>query len=241
MNGSSTRTRLRRLPAFVVAGAATIAGLAVASPTYAAQAPANTCPQVEIIGARGSLQAPGLGLNLTPLAQQITQQLPQTVRATALAYPATLFNYTGSVRQGVAEVQRVMTATAAKCADTRFVLAGYSQGAQVMGDALVGGGFAGSSPLTADLASRISSVLLFGDPTFTAGESFNVTNRPASGILPRRAGQLSAFADRIQSYCNANDQFCQSGTSLAAHLDYRSSLGQATKFVAAQASADFGG
>ncbi|MEN3613486.1 cutinase family protein [Plantactinospora sp. ZYX-F-223] len=241
MNGSRTRTRRRRLLAFVVAGAATVAGLAVASPTYAAEAPDNTCPQVEIIGARGSLQPPGLGIILTPLAQQITQQLPQTVRATALNYPATLFNYAASVRQGVAEIQRVMAATAAQCADTRFVLMGYSQGANVMGDALVGGGFGGSSALTADLASRISSVLLFGDPTFTAGESFNVTDGQASGIFPRRAGQLNAFADRIQSYCNANDRFCQNGTSLAAHLDYRSFLGQATEFVADQAGADFGG
>lgn len=149
MNGSRTRTRRRRLLAFVVAGAATVAGLAVASPTYAAEAPDNTCPEVEIIGARGSIQPPGLGIILTPLAEQITQQLPQTVRATALNYPATLFNYTASVRQGVAEIQRVMAATAAQCADTRFVLVGYSQGADVMGDALVGDGFGGSSTLTA--------------------------------------------------------------------------------------------
>ncbi|GIG87930.1 cutinase family protein [Plantactinospora endophytica] len=239
MNGSKTRTRRPRLLAFVVAGAATVAGLAVASPTYAAQAPTNTCPQVEIIGARGSLQPPGLGINLTPLAQQITQQSPQTVRTTALNYPATLFNYAGSVRQGVTELQRVMAATAAKCADTRFVLTGYSQGANVIGDALVGGGLGGSSALTADLAARISSVLLFGDPTFTAGESFNVTDGRASGILPRRAGQLNAFADRIQSYCNANDQFCQNGSSsLAAHLDYRSYLGQATEFAVDRAGDD---
>lgn len=242
MNRRETRPPWRRLLMTIATTAAVAAtGLAVATPASAVEAPDNACPQLEIIGARGTGQPPGLGIILTPLARQITQQVPQTVRTIPLDYPAT-FNYASSVRQGVAEVRRVMTATAAQCADTRFILLGYSQGADVMGDALAGGaGWDGGSALPADLASRVSAVLLFGDPTFTAGEPFNVTDGRASGIFPRGTGQLSAFADRIQSYCNVNDRFCQRGTSLAAHLDYRAVLGQATQFAVERVAADLGG
>ncbi|TCB92160.1 cutinase family protein [Micromonospora zingiberis] len=235
MNGRRIRTGGRRLPAFVAAAVVAVAGLAVAPLTFAAEAPRNTCPELEIIGARGTTERPGLGVVLTPLAQQITREVPQTVRTTALDYPASA-NYTASVRQGVAEVQRVLAATAATCPDTRFVLAGYSQGADVMGDALVGGGsrLAPGAALPADLAARVSAVLLFGDPTFTAGEPFNVTDGRRSGVFPRGSGRLNAFADRTQSYCNANDRFCQGGFSLAAHLNYRGFHGQATAFVAAR-------
>jgi hypothetical protein len=77
----------------------------------------------------------------------------------------------------------------------------------------------------------VAAVLLFGDPTFTAGESFNVTDGAKSGILARGDGRLDAVADRTQSFCNRNDRFCQGGTSLAAHLDYAKFFGDATDFV----------
>ncbi|MFC8850809.1 MULTISPECIES: cutinase family protein [unclassified Micromonospora] len=242
MNGRRNRTRWRRPVALAAAGALVAAGLAIAPLTFAAEAPRNACPDLEIIGARGTTERPGLGIVLTPLAQQITRQAPQTVRTMALDYPAS-FNYTSSVRQGVTELQSVMAATVAACPGTRFVLMGYSQGADVVGDALAGigsrsrFGARGSAPLPVDLGARVSSVLLFGDPTFTAGEPFNVTDGRASGIFARGAGSLNAFAARVQSYCNAGDRFCQGGPSLAAHLNYQGFRNQATQFVAARAAA----
>ena len=148
------------------AGLALAAGLAVAPLTFAAQAPPNACPDVEIIGARASTERPGLGVLLTPLAQQLTRDLPQTVRTTAVDYPATLNNYQASVRQGVAALAGDLQATAGECADTRFVLMGYSQGANVVGDALAGRGRA--APAVPDgIAGRVAAIVLFGDPTFT--------------------------------------------------------------------------
>ena len=229
--------RLRTVLTIVATGAVGLAGLVVAPLTFAAQAPANACPDVEIIGARGTTERPGLGVVLTPLAQQITREVPQTVRTTALDYPAS-FNYTASVRQGVGSLAATMQRTAAACADTRFVLMGYSQGANVVGDALTGrsvrGRAAGQPSIPANLAGRVSVVLLFGDPTFTAGEEFNVGDGTRNGIFARGAGRLDAFADRTQSFCNRNDRFCQGGTSLAAHLDYAKFRGDATDFVQQQ-------
>ncbi|UQU61396.1 cutinase family protein [Couchioplanes caeruleus] len=227
--------RLRTVLTIVAAGAVGVAGLVVAPLTFAAQAPGNACPDVEIIGARGTTERPGLGVVLTPLAQQITRAVPQTVRTTALDYPAT-FNYTASVQQGVTALAADVRRTAAACRNTRFVLMGYSQGANVVGDALAGrsvrGRAAGQPAIPANLASRVAAVLLFGDPTFTAGEDFNITDGTRNGILSRGAGRLDAFAGRTQSFCNRNDRFCQGGTSLAAHLDYAKFRAGATGFVA---------
>lgn len=207
-------------------------GVALAPLTFAAQAPGNACPDVEFIGARATTERPGLGVLLTPLAQQITRYLPQTVRTTAVDYPAS-FNYMSSVRQGVTALAADLKQTAAACADTTFILAGYSQGADVVGDALAGSGRAAPA-IPAGLASRVSAVLLFGDPTFTAGEPFNITDGTRSGTFARGDGRLDTFADRIQSFCNRNDRFCQSGTSVAAHLDYAKFLNDATDFAAAK-------
>ncbi|GAA3351969.1 cutinase Cut4 [Amorphoplanes nipponensis] len=227
--------RLRTILTIAATGIVGAAGLLVAPLTFAAQAPGNACPDVEVIGARGTTERPGLGVLLTPLAQRLTRDLPQTVRSTAVDYPAS-FNYTASVRQGVTSLAADVRQTAAACANTKFVLAGYSQGANVVGDALVGssvrGRAAGQPAIPAALSRRVVAVLLFGDPTFTAGEDFNVGDGTRSGVFPRGAGRLDAFADRTQSFCNRNDRFCQGGTSLAAHLDYAKFLDDATEFVA---------
>ncbi|MEU4215205.1 cutinase family protein [Actinoplanes sp. NPDC026623] len=214
-----------------------ISGLVVAPLTFAAQAPGAACPEVEIIGARGTTERPGLGVVLGPLAQQLTRGLTQSVRTTAVDYPAS-FNYQASVRQGVTALAADIKRTASACARTRFILMGYSQGANVVGDALAGrsaGGRAAAQPaVSAALSGRVATVLLFGDPTFTAGESFNVTDGAKSGILARGDGRLDAVAQRTQSFCNRNDRFCQGGTSLAAHLDYAKFFGDAVHFTKAQ-------
>jgi hypothetical protein len=207
-------------------------GLAFAPLGFAAQAPGSGCPDVEIIGARATTERPGLGVLLTPLAQQITKALPETVRSTAVDYPAS-FNYQPSVAQGVQSLTADLQKTAAACAGTRFILMGYSQGANVVGDALAGRG-RGAPAISAALAKRVDAVLLFGDPTFTAGEPFNITDGNRSGVFTRGKGKLSAVAGRTESFCNANDEFCQGGTSLAAHLNYTKDLTKATDFAKKQ-------
>jgi Cutinase len=219
----------------VAASAVTVgAGMVFAPLTFAAQAPGGGCADVEIIGARATTERPGLGVLLTPLARQITKALPQTVRSTAVDYPAS-FNYQPSVAQGVQSLAADVQKTAAACAGTRFILMGYSQGANVVGDALAGRG-RGTPAVSVALAKRVDAVLLFGDPTFTAGEPFNVTDGNRSGVFARGKGALSVFADRSESFCNANDEFCQGGTSLAAHLDYAKDLAKATDFAKTRVS-----
>jgi Cutinase len=224
-----------RIRTAVAIGASAVAlggGVALAPLTFAATAPGSGCPDVEIIGARATTERPGLGVQIGPLAQQITKAVPLSVRTTAVDYPAS-FNYQPSVAAGVKALAADMQKTAAACANTRFVLAGYSQGANVVGDALAGRG-RGAPAVSADLAKRVDAVILFGDPTFTAGESFNITDGKKSGVFTRGKGKLDTFAARTESFCNANDEFCQGGTSLAAHLDYAKNLTKATDFAKKQ-------
>ena len=228
-----TEMRTRKVLTLVAAGMVVVAGLAVAPLTFAAQAPGSGCPDVEVIGARATTERPGLGVLLTLFAQQITRAVPQTVRSTAVDYPAS-FNYQPSVRAGVQALLADLRKTANACAGTKFVLTGHSQGANVVGDALAGPAAGGPAAIPAGLATRVSAVVLFGDPTFRAGESFNVTDGTRNGIFARGAGKLNIFAARTRSFCNRNDQFCQGGTSLAAHLDYAKDLGQAIAFVTAK-------
>jgi len=224
---------MRARKAFMIAasGVVVAGGLAVAPLTFAAQAPGTGCADVEIIGARASTERPGLGVLIGPLAQRVTRATSLTVRSTAVDYPATLGNYQNSVRQGVADLAEKIEATVASCPATKIVLAGYSQGAQVVGDTIAGSGRRGQPAVDEAAIGRVAAITLFGDPTFTAGEPFNAANRNRNGVFPRGRGALDAVADRTRSFCNTDDRFCQGGRSLAAHLNYNGSLTAAQQFI----------
>lgn len=57
-----------------------------------------------------------------------------------IIYPATFEDYCNSAAAGVANGTAQVTAYAERCTDAKLVLTGYSQGAQVVGDILGGGG-----------------------------------------------------------------------------------------------------
>ncbi|WP_226351078.1 MULTISPECIES: cutinase family protein [unclassified Pseudonocardia] len=214
----------------VVTGIAAAVGIAlagvVAAPTAgAAPAPPTGCPQIETIAVRGSTEAQGGGSIAGPQASSIQSRSAQTVRTHDLVYPASLGNYASSVRQGVSALRSRLAATSAQCPSTRFVLIGYSQGAQVIGDTLAAGGVPG--------ADRIPAVLLFGDPTFNGRESYNTGSYSAArnGVFARSRGTLSAYASSIRSYCNATDNFCQRGATGSGHYRYASDRTAATTFA----------
>jgi Cutinase len=223
--------RARKALMIAAAGVVVAGGLAVAPFSFAAQAPGDGCADVEIIGARASTERAGLGVLIGPLAQRVTRGTARTVRSTAVEYPATLGNYQNSVRQGVADMAEKIEATVASCPDTKIVLAGYSQGAQVVGDTIAGAGRRGRPAVDAAAIDQVAAIALFGDPTFTAGEPFNAANRNRNGVFPRGRGKLDAVADRTRSFCNTGDTFCQGGQNLAAHLNYNGSLNAAEQFI----------
>lgn len=91
---------------------------------------------VHMIIARASLEKPGPGV-IGGVATQVVQQLPGS-DIVAVDYPATLQNYPASEAAGVTAMTALLTGYASRCPDSKIVMMGYSQGAQVAADVLCG-------------------------------------------------------------------------------------------------------
>jgi cutinase len=219
----------RRLALTGVAGFLALSGTAA---SFAAAAPAGavastaSCATVHVIAARASTEAQGDGV-IGALATLIQGDVSATVSQEAVVYPASLTNYASSVAKGDSAIKSELATDVANCPNEQFVLIGYSQGAQVVGDALGGGGggnlgTAATAGVPASTAAKIIAVVQMGDPRRVPGLSFDVGTDPgATGLFPRPASEsLSSFAAKFVSYCDTGDPFCASGANLSAHLDY---------------------
>jgi cutinase len=226
---SSVTSRWRRRIATLIA-VGTAGGLALvgagAAQANAVAAPGSGCAQVAIITARASGEAPGEGIT-GALVTQIVNSSNQTVSRASVSYPATLTNYASSSAQGESALRTQLTNEVNSCPSTKVVLLGYSQGAQVVEDMFSGGGGgllgATTAPLSTSITSHVAAVATFGDPRHVAGQAVDLGTARTNGLFPRSATQdtaLNAAAARIQAYCDANDEFCASGTSLTVHLTY---------------------
>jgi acetylxylan esterase len=82
--------------------------------------------------------------------------------------------------------------------------------------------------------------VVMGDPTFNTNETFHVGNATKHGIFPRENVanfQETGLASRVQSYCDALDPYCASGSfaNISVHLGYTKEYGmQAADFVVSQ-------
>ena len=203
-----------------------IGAILSAVPALAATAPSGSCAAVEVIGARGTGEPSGFGYLLTPIAQDIQNSSTKTVGLYPLPYPAS-GDYQTSESTGVSDLQNYLKSEAKACPAQSFVLLGYSQGAQVVGDVIASG-------LANPQMSQIVSVTLFGNPRFNSAEKFDLSTYKVgvNGILTARpTGSFSGYAGKVQDYCHGNDGICQSGQSLYGHLTYSSNASQAEGFV----------
>lgn len=184
------------------------------------------CSPYLVITVRGTGE-PTKGQLLSPVARSISEARPGETEILDLEYPAdTDVNEGGTV--GARTLLDTLNVQTEACPEQRFVLLGYSQGALVIGDVLAApadrlvGGTVGE--LRPEAAERVRAVVLYGDPRFVGGEPFNVgdSDPAVSGLLPRPAGALDAFADRLRDYCVARDFICQSSLDLdeSGHVAY---------------------
>lgn len=117
-----------------------------------------------------------------------------------------------------------VTDAAKACPNQRFVLVGYSQGANVVEDSIgissvgakVGGPIVATLP--ASVAPKIAAILLFGNPIRGIGH-----------------GVTGPYADRTHDTCTANDPVCDPhGTSWKVHrTSYTAIADEAADFAAA--------
>lgn len=195
-------------------------GAAVAASPAAAAA----CSDVDVVVARGTGEPGRLGLIVgDPVFSAIQREVSGlTLSSHAVDYPAS--TSPSSPTTGNRALVNHVTSQAQECPDQRFILVGYSQGANVVGNSLgissqgaaVGGPVVATIPAAA--RPRVEAVLVFGYPLRKLGR-----------------GITGEFAARTLDICAARDVVCDPrGASVLAHLSYGDDADEAAEFAADQ-------
>ncbi len=232
-----TRLLLLVLTAFfaVVAGAGTV---------VASTASAQTCPDVEVVFARGTVESlPPIGLTGLSFVEALRSQLPgRSVAAYGVDYPASSnfgnrLAFAQTVVNGIDDTQGRINFLAATCPRTRIVVGGYSQGAVVAGYAA--GERVSLAPRYAAYASRIPAPLT---PAVARHVAAVVLVAPPSARWLRDIGAPALrigvpFTDRTVRYCIPGDVVCDGapvGQPNALHVLYavNGMMFDAARFVA---------
>ena len=197
----------------------------------------NGCRDIEVVFARGSGQPQDEGETFLELQKDMSmaaRQAKMSYRITDLTYDAIAitpgnalgiyvsageaYSFGESVDGGVSRLKRYAVERSASCSNTYWILAGYSQGAMVIANAL-----------SAFPEDRVVYIMLFGDPKLylPEGEGFNP---PAcrgenlssyrvyapdcdtdNGLLgARKPYEYPALVGRYGLWCNDDDFICGS-------------------------------
>ncbi len=219
-----------------VALGAILVGSFASSPS--AKAADDSCPTVEVVFARGTFEAPGVGATGQAFVDALNARLPgKTVDAYGVNYPASLDF--GQAADGIVDASTKIESIAASCPTTKIVLGGYSQGAAVAGYTTtdtVPAGFdlpAGiNGPMPAAIASHVAAVVLFGTPD---SWFLNLFAHNAPSII---IGQ--PYTAKTLQLCATGDPICfPGGLDRSAHSSYKNNgmADQAADFAARQLGA----
>jgi cutinase len=175
--------------------------LAAATPAGAAG-----CSDVQIIFARATGEAPGLGSAGGPFSRSLTSALKgKSVSTQAVDYAAAIDQ--SSAGPGASDMTDKVVRTAAACPKTRFVLGGYSQGASVTDIALgIRTTLGRGRSIPTDLAGRVDAVVVFGNPLGISRQTIETSSQ--------------LYGKKARSFCNAGDPVCGNGANIFAHLAY---------------------
>jgi cutinase len=197
----------------VIAAAAVLSTMQSAVMQTASAAP---CPDAEVVFARGTTEAPGVGPVGETFVDSLRPQLgTKSLTVYAVDYPATM-EFATAV-EGIADARAHILATAASCPDTKMVLGGFSQGAAVMGFVTASVVPDGVSPLDIpapmppEVADHVAAVALFGKPST---RFMKAINDPDVVVGPN-------YAAKAVDLCVDNDLVCDPhGRSFSAHNQY---------------------
>ncbi|KAL9943726.1 hypothetical protein D7B24_000190 [Verticillium nonalfalfae] len=171
------------------------------------------CRRVTLIYARGTTQDGNVG-DAAAVGPVFFNALAQQVGAANLAvqgvdYAANVFGFLAGGDAAGSRTMADLTARAAsQCPNTRIVLSGYSQGAQLVHNA--------AEQISAAVTARVTAVLTFGDPD--RDEAF--------GSIP---------AARTRVICRSGDNICDGGIIVtSAHRQYQQDAPAAATWVAAR-------
>ncbi|KNG84543.1 cutinase precursor [Aspergillus nomiae NRRL 13137] len=174
----------------------------------------GVCTEYTVLFARGTSEPGNVGVLVGP---PLYEAFEEAVGARALSfqgvngYSASVESYlAGGDAAGSKSMASDATEILTKCPDTKFIMSGYSQGCQVVHNAV--------EQLPAEIASKISSILLFGDP---------YEGKPFPNV----------DASRVKTVCHAGDTICNNSIIiLPAHLTYAVNVAEAAAFAIATAN-----
>lgn len=207
-----------------LAAAMVVAPAALPQVIAVPEARAASCPDVEVIFARGRLESPGTGVIGNSFVSALRSRVHKNIGVYAVNYPAD-----NQVDVGANDISRRIQYNMDNCPDTRLVLGGYSLGAaatdMVLALPIPILGFKNTLPAGAD--SHIAAVALFGNGTQWLG--------PITNFNP-------AFTDRTIELCHGADPICNPADPdtweanwpdhLAAAYQKAGMINQAADFVA---------
>ncbi|KAE8453571.1 hypothetical protein EG329_010432 [Mollisiaceae sp. DMI_Dod_QoI] len=168
------------------------------------------CKEYTVVFARGTSEPGNVGILVGP---PFFEALKSAVGSGNVAiqgvndYSASVPAYlAGGDPVGSAEMATQIQAAQSACPNTKLIASGYSQGGQIVHNAI--------GLLPASVASWISKVVIFGDPD-------------DGTALPNVA------ASKVDVYCHAGDNICVNGDLiLIPHLTYAENAAAAAAFVA---------
>lgn len=198
------------------------AGGAALTAVPAPAASAAACTEIDVVAARGTFEPGTLGAIVgDPVYSALQRKLTgKSLSSYKVDYPADLS--LTSAAQGNSDLVNHVRSQAASCPSQRFILVGYSQGANVV-DNSVGISSAGAvvgSPIVATIPAalepRVAALLLFGNPIRAIGKSVTGT-----------------YQSRTIDFCAEGDPICENGgDDVLAHLGYTANAGAAADFAA---------
>ncbi|KAK1573646.1 cutinase [Colletotrichum navitas] len=169
------------------------------------------CRPVTLIWARGTTQPGNLG-EAGSEGPAFFNALASMIGASNLAvqgvnYAANILGFLlGGDPAGSTTMANLIAQAVTQCPNTKIVISGYSQGAQLVHNA--------ANKLTAAQTARISAVLVFGDPF----------KGRAVGTVP---------ASKVKIVCHDGDNICDGGIIITSqHTNYEDDAVSAATFVA---------
>jgi hypothetical protein len=173
--------------------------------------------QLEALGDPDAVQAEGLeypAVAVVPSKPTLAFGVLGGSRASAALVARKAVQYRHSVNQGVDNLIAAVKKRIDRCKDVELVLAGYSQGAQVIREAL---------PKLTPMASHVGAVILFGDPGFDphSRAAEGSYSKKRHGILGLPGHDFPGGFLHVASYCRDGDLICQGfPNTVAAHSHY---------------------
>ncbi|EJT69761.1 hypothetical protein GGTG_12644 [Gaeumannomyces tritici R3-111a-1] len=178
--------------------------------TYNQLIDGTPCRDVTLIYARGTIQQGNVGdpAAVGPLMFNALAALLGTnkLAVQGVTYPASILGFLlGGDPDGANTMTAHVARAATQCPNTKIILSGYSQGAQLVHRT--------AGQLTADVAGKVTAVLTLGDP-----------------FMKRTLANIPASKHRV--ICHDGDNICEGGIIVNdKHTNYQEDAGDAALWM----------